>query len=201
MPTVNLDTLDLSTLRQRTVALVNIGTEYQKRLGSFVQGQEKRLLDRGQAALKDLLAEIDHLGLPLEFRSGDFRGNDEVCSTVQTILFAADNLKHFDPFAAPMDTPVLLPGPLAQLKDALDLLGKDTAVQYVTLDQAAVIVNHVKRTLERAIHKPGSGAPPPDIKGGGGRSHEWVWSNLRPWLEKTFHKKLPERFPSFVPPS
>jgi hypothetical protein len=75
------------------------------------------------------------------------------------------------------------------------------AEQYVTLDQAAARVNRSKKTLERWVNKEGSDAPPPDVEGGGGRAHEWRWSILRPWLEKTFGKSLPERFPSRLPVS
>jgi hypothetical protein len=71
--------------------------------------------------------------------------------------------------------------------------------QYVTLDQAAALVNRSKKTLERAINKQGSEAPPPDVEGGGGRPHEWCWSKLRPWLENTYGKILPERLPTRVP--
>jgi hypothetical protein len=74
-----------------------------------------------------------------------------------------------------------------------------TADQYVTLDQAAALVNRSKKTLERRVNKTGSDAPPPDVEGGGGRAHEWRWSLFRPWLEKTFGKPLPERFPSRLP--
>jgi hypothetical protein len=73
---------------------------------------------------------------------------------------------------------------------------EERAEQYVTLDQGAALVNWAKKTLERAVNKPGSGAPSPDAEGGGRRAHEWRWSVLRPWLEKTYRKKLPERFPA-----
>jgi hypothetical protein len=66
--------------------------------------------------------------------------------------------------------------------------------QYVTLDQAAGFVNRGKKTLERYLKK--EKMPQPDVEGGGGRPHEWIWSTLRPWLEKTFGKSLPERLPS-----
>jgi hypothetical protein len=65
--------------------------------------------------------------------------------------------------------------------------------QYVTLDQVASLVNRSKRTLEGYKKQ----MPPPAIQGGGrGKADEWIWSVLRPWLEKTFDRALPERFPS-----
>jgi hypothetical protein len=73
------------------------------------------------------------------------------------------------------------------------------ADQYVTLDQAAALVNRRKKTLERYLRQPKSEAarmPEPDVEGTGGKPHEWKWSNLRPWLEKTFGKQLPGRLPS-----
>jgi len=61
---------------------------------------------------------------------------------------------------------------------------------YVTLDQAAASVSRSKRSLERYKKE----MPVPDVKGGGGRPSEWLWSELRPWLEKKFGRRLPEHF-------
>jgi hypothetical protein len=63
---------------------------------------------------------------------------------------------------------------------------------FVTLQQAAAMVNRSKRTLEK--HK--ATMPVPRISDGGGKADEWVWSELRPWLEKYSSRKLPERFPA-----
>jgi hypothetical protein len=52
--------------------------------------------------------------------------------------------------------------------------------QYVTLDQAASLVNRSKKTLERYLRDPKSGMPRPDVEGGGGKPHEWRWPALRP---------------------
>jgi hypothetical protein len=62
--------------------------------------------------------------------------------------------------------------------------------QYVTLDQAAAMVQRSKRTLE---HDP---LPEPDIEGGGGKPNEWAWSTIRPWLQRMFGRLLPDRLPS-----
>jgi hypothetical protein len=69
------------------------------------------------------------------------------------------------------------------------------AEQYVTLDQMSALVNRSKKTLARQMNAKGSNAPTPDVEGGGGKPHEWVWSKIRPWLEKQFNRQLPERFP------
>jgi hypothetical protein len=45
--------------------------------------------------------------------------------------------------------------------------------EYVTLDQAAAFVSRAKRTMEKLFRS--SSMPPPDVKGGGGRPHEWKW--------------------------
>ena len=63
----------------------------------------------------------------------------------------------------------------------------------VTLNQAAAIVSVSKRTLERYKKK---GLPDPIVEGGGGRASLYRWSDLRPWLEFTFRKKLPAEFPA-----
>jgi hypothetical protein len=67
--------------------------------------------------------------------------------------------------------------------------------QYVTLDQVAALVNRSKKTLERLLADEKSKMPKPDVEGGGGKPHEWLWSKLRPWLEEKFNRKLPEHFP------
>jgi hypothetical protein len=62
---------------------------------------------------------------------------------------------------------------------------------YIDLDQSAALVGRSKRTLERRLRK----MPPPAIKGSGGKKSEWLWSVMRPWLEKEFGRKLPDRPP------
>jgi hypothetical protein len=68
--------------------------------------------------------------------------------------------------------------------------------QYVTLDQMAALVNRSKKTLERAMNAANSDMPKPDVKGGGGRPHEWRWNRIRPWLETMYTRLLPKRFPT-----
>jgi hypothetical protein len=69
--------------------------------------------------------------------------------------------------------------------------GDDSADCYVTLQQAAAMVNRSKRTLEKLKAK----MPMPRIPGGGGKADEWAWSELRPWLQEKFERPLPETFP------
>jgi predicted DNA-binding transcriptional regulator YafY len=74
---------------------------------------------------------------------------------------------------------------------------EETIEQYVTMDQAAAMVNKSKKTLERYLGE--EKMPQPEVEGGGGKAHEWKWSTLRPWLEQTFGKVLPTRLPSRLP--
>jgi hypothetical protein len=69
---------------------------------------------------------------------------------------------------------------------------------YVTLDQMAAIVNRSKKTLERLKKRRQNPLPDPDAQGGGGRPDEWVWPNIRPWLEREFNKQLPVQFPGHI---
>jgi hypothetical protein len=87
--------------------------------------------------------------------------------------------------------------PAQQTERAPQAIGEDEpeAPQYVTLDQMAAHVNRSKRTLERLKTRELNPLPPPDVEGGGGRPDEWVWSKIRPWLEKEFGRQLPLRFP------
>lgn len=68
--------------------------------------------------------------------------------------------------------------------------------QMVTLDQCAAIVHLRKRSLERYRGK----MPGPRLRGRGGRASRWAWSEVRPWLEAEFGRKLPEIFPGCAAP-
>jgi len=61
---------------------------------------------------------------------------------------------------------------------------------YIDLDQASVLANRNKRTLERWL-KDGK-LPPPTIRGSKGVKSEWLWSNLRDPLSKVSRRILPE---------
>lgn len=68
--------------------------------------------------------------------------------------------------------------------------------QYVTLRQAANIVQRSKDTLEKLFIS--GKLPEPDIRvePKSGRAHEWKWSSIRPALEAEYNRKLPSTFPS-----
>jgi hypothetical protein len=65
---------------------------------------------------------------------------------------------------------------------------------FVTLLQAASMVNKTKNALEKRAKK--SPMPLPEVEGGGGKAAEWKWSTIRPWLEKEFRRQLPVDLPS-----
>ncbi len=65
---------------------------------------------------------------------------------------------------------------------------------YVTLIQMASIVNKSKRTLER-LRNDGK-LPKPAVKGGNGKADEWQWRDVRPILEETYNRPMPEVFPA-----
>ncbi|MCA9070450.1 MAG: hypothetical protein KDA84_16070, partial [Planctomycetaceae bacterium] len=61
------------------------------------------------------------------------------------------------------------------------------------------VVPKSKRILERYKNDPkrkSFNMTQPSVVGGGGKADEWEWTEIRPWLEETFGKKLPERFPT-----
>ena len=66
--------------------------------------------------------------------------------------------------------------------------------QLVTLDQMAAIVSRQKSSLRHYREE----LPPPRVQGRRGQATLWAWAEVRPWLERTFARKLPERFPSLV---
>ena len=63
----------------------------------------------------------------------------------------------------------------------------------IDMDQAAALVSRSKKTLERKLNN--GTMPQPDIEGGGGKKHEWEYAKLRPWLEATYCRMLPDRPP------
>ncbi len=84
---------------------------------------------------------------------------------------------------------------LAALKKQINGDGTPSAPEcFVTLLQAASIVNKTKSTLGKRANK--CPMPLPDVEGGRGKAAEWKWSAIRPWLEKEFKRQLPEHFPS-----
>lgn len=58
----------------------------------------------------------------------------------------------------------------------------------VTLDQAAGVVN---KTAHGLRHYRKRGMPKPHVRGRKGQSHEYLWSEMRPWLERTFNRPIP----------
>lgn len=83
---------------------------------------------------------------------------------------------------------------LGRILEQATLDGDTAALEcLVTLLQAASIVNKTKSALEKRAKK--NPLPLPAVEGGGGKSAEWEWAVIRPWLEKEFNRKLPERFP------
>jgi hypothetical protein len=63
---------------------------------------------------------------------------------------------------------------------------------FITLFQAAAIVQRSKRTLEKYKKE----MPAPSVPGGDGKAAYWDWETLRPWLEDKFGMKLGEYFPA-----
>jgi hypothetical protein len=59
----------------------------------------------------------------------------------------------------------------------------------------AALVQRCKSTLEKLKQRQDNPLPDPDIRGGGGKRDEWLWSRIRPWLEKEFDRRLPEKLP------
>ncbi len=65
--------------------------------------------------------------------------------------------------------------------------------ELVTLDQIAPLAGLSKRSLER--HLKAGKLPQPDVQGGGGRAHKWLYRSLRPALIALANRELPEKFP------
>lgn len=89
-------------------------------------------------------------------------------------------------------------GRAAHLWEGKSLDRVEVSPQYVTLDQMAAVANRTKKTVERwylkGIKK--GKLPEPDVEGGGGNPHEWLWSHVRESLEQLSGKKMPERYHS-----
>jgi hypothetical protein len=77
------------------------------------------------------------------------------------------------------------------------MTAEDDSPVLVTLDQIAATVHTSKRTLERLKKE----MPPPAFKPvKRGIAAKWLWSQVRPWLEKRFGPKLPIKYPGAADP-
>lgn len=80
---------------------------------------------------------------------------------------------------------------LSDPNQATAAAGNGLPINHVTLGQMAAYVNRSTRTLERWAKK--KSFPKPKVIGGGGKPHEYDWTELRPVLEKLSGRPLPER--------
>jgi hypothetical protein len=87
---------------------------------------------------------------------------------------------------------------LRRLAKALDTPPEPEAEQYVTRDQIAAYVHRNKDTVADWFNNDPE-ALEPAVEGGGGKRHEYLWSKVRPWLEKKSGRQLPECFPAIGP--
>jgi hypothetical protein len=113
------------------------------------------------------------------------------------------------------DYPELLPLPslmplaeteddqLARAQHAERILGQVLAKaaaeipQYVTMDQLALICGfRGKKTIERWLKD--KKIPQPDIDGGGGKPHRWIWSKVRGPLAQISGRVLPRIYPTLL---
>ena len=90
--------------------------------------------------------------------------------------------------------PVRLSLPAPSGNETAAMIGRSPEVpaelpDVVTLDQAATLVNKSTHTLRHYRHK---GMPKPFARGRKGQSHEYLWSEMRPWLESTFNRRIPK---------
>jgi hypothetical protein len=146
-----------------------------------LEGTPFRFLERPLARAAEWFAE-HHLPMP-PILDADLRESREAAS-VAPIPPAADPAG--PPRGESQATGPDTPGTVDQAPyDPRDL---------VTLDQAASMVHHSKRTLER--YKTAGKLPAPAVEGGGGRADLYDWKVMRPWLESEFKIKLPEVFPA-----
>jgi hypothetical protein len=83
--------------------------------------------------------------------------------------------------------------------DAQQPAGNPPVDQYVTRDQIASLVKRHKDTVADWFNDDDPQVPEPAIEGGGGKRHEYLWSKVRPWLEKKTGRSLPPRFPDLGP--
>jgi hypothetical protein len=199
-PTIDVDALDLSGLHATTIALVKSLRELRDLFPGLSAQEGQELLRRSRSDLADLMAQLTRLGLPLELFTGDLTGEAHARVAVERIILNVNTLRITGALDGSIPPP--LSGYLRELETAVDMLpeGAPAIVQHVTLDQVAALVNKSKRTLERYKRRKNDPLPDPDIPGGGGHADEWEYPAIRPWLERTFHRKLPAQIPRLRPP-
>jgi len=77
---------------------------------------------------------------------------------------------------------------------------ESAAPQYVTRDQIAAMVGRSKDKVMDWFNDDAD-SPEPAVEGGGGKAYQYIWSEVRPWLEAKSGRKLPIRFPSLLSPT
>lgn len=94
--------------------------------------------------------------------------------------------------------PHLRPIVPSEMRPDQQSIASPPTVWYLDLDQISACVGRKKRGLEHYKHRKKDPLPPPDVAGGRGRKHEWKWSTIRPWLERTFDRDLSSVNPAQV---
>lgn len=88
---------------------------------------------------------------------------------------------------------------LAVLLKSMPLVtsSSNAPTDHVTLLQCSALVNRTKRTLER-WKTDDTTFPTPEVIGSNGTADEWLWTTIRPYLERKARRELPVVFPSHV---
>lgn len=84
--------------------------------------------------------------------------------------------------------------PPAEDPQGAEVMTESGALEHITLDQAGALIQRSKRTVEGYLAD--GKLPRPDVEGGHGKPHEWLYDNIRPALENIFGKLLPTKFPA-----
>jgi hypothetical protein len=103
-------------------------------------------------------------------------------------------LDEAEPGAAAVPAPAKCAAPASNQLEQQIQVGIEAPRTYIDLDQAAALVNRSKRTLERRL----GDMPMPVVQGMGGKKSEWLYAELRPWLETEYGKMLPDRPPHAI---
>jgi hypothetical protein len=93
------------------------------------------------------------------------------------------------PTAGPPAAPARTPGRVRQPEEERNVPEPPAELpDLVNLDQAAALVN---RTPDGLRHYRGKGMPKPFIPGTKGQPNQYLWSEMRPWLERQFNRQIP----------
>lgn len=157
---------------------------------------------RGDLSEIQRLTELDELVRPVHWERLGHEVERNPDMPLEPVLLGPRQLycgncsKHY-PLADDHTGPVMCPVCSTKPQTVVDSGDDAVQVDHVTLRQCAAIIQKGKRTLEN-WKRDDPEFPCANVIGGIGKADEWLWSEIRPYLERKSKRPLPATFPGHL---